>query len=318
VSVIFDALRELDHEKPSGSRESFAEVSDAKDRHGFSAWVRKGVLFLALGVTSVIGFSVWNNYSKQMKEVAGEKKIQAEITPRVDVKSMAQDTAAMKPVTTAALEKPTLIRGRADERVVTVKGKNLSQLKTEATVQSTKQQLSMKQRVATSQPVSVAVSKQPRTYAVKQTSAASVNQMVVKARQVPAVRQGKSSFQMQYDISQLIPRLKLAMAQKNEALVAKYLNELAEMSGDKSVFVNKMRAYWALSNGHFDEAFSRYQSIIAQNPNDIESQMNAASAEMQLRHFENAYKRLVMLAGKYPNDARVSSMLDRLKAIYPL
>ncbi len=317
MSVIFDALRELDHEKPSGSREGFAEVSDAKDRHGFSAWARRGLLLLALGVTSVIGFSVWNNYSKQLKEVAAEKNIQTEITRRVDFKSMPQDTAVTKPVTADALEKPILIGGRADERVVTVKGEKLSQLKTEATVQSTKQP-SMKQGVTTSQPVSVAVSNQPRTYAVKQTSAASANQVVVKARQTPAVRQGKSSFQMQYNISQLIPRLKLAMAQKNEALVAKYLDELAEMSGDESVFVNKMRAYWALSNGHFDEAFSRYQSIIAQNPNDIESQMNAASAEMQLKHFENAYKRLVMLAGKHPNDARVSSMLDRLKAIYPL
>jgi len=317
VSVIFDALRELDHEKSSGSREDLAEINDGKARHGFSAWARGGLLFLMLGVTSVIGFAVWNNYSKQVNEAAVENDIQIKIMPRVDAKSMDQDVAAAKLVTVAVLDKPTLIEARADEQVVAVQDESLSQLKTEVAAQSIKQP-PLKHEVATAQTVSVAFSNEPRTYAVKQAPAVSANQAIVKARQVPAIRQGKSSFQKQHNISQLIPRLKLAMAQKNEALVAKYLDELAGMSGDESAFVNKMRAYWALSNGRFDEAFSRYQSIIAQNPNDIESQMNAASAEMQLKHFDNAYKRLVMLADKYPNDARISSMLGRLKAIYPL
>ncbi|MGM0632496.1 MAG: tetratricopeptide repeat protein [Pseudomonadota bacterium] len=87
-------------------------------------------------------------------------------------------------------------------------------------------------------------------------------------------------------------RLLLALEAGQNEQARQVLEQLDQQMGNDSAFVRRMRAYYLLNTGQFDEAEDAYDRVLIDNPQDAEARLNSGWLAWQREDLVKARNRL--------------------------
>ena len=90
------------------------------------------------------------------------------------------------------------------------------------------------------------------------------------------------------------------------------LEQLADIKGEGSIYVMKLRAFFFLRTGKNRPAMSLLKKVLADNADDMEAGVNMAILEVRQQDYKQAKTRLTRLKSIYPENTVISNLLNRL------
>ncbi|NNG02434.1 MAG: tetratricopeptide repeat protein [Desulfobacteraceae bacterium] len=136
----------------------------------------------------------------------------------------------------------------------------------------------------------------------------------VSDTQVQAIRkQHRTAIKKTANILALISRTRAAIEEGDHEKTQQCLDELAAVKGADSLYVMNLRSYWYIRQGKFGAAEQLLSLILKESPEHLDAGLNMTVVEVKTNRFEAAAKRLEILKEIYPDDARISDMLSRLR-----
>ena len=114
-------------------------------------------------------------------------------------------------------------------------------------------------------------------------------------------------------IARLVADIHWEMGSDNKKQVEKYLDELALLKGQNNSYVLKLKAAWHIHNKEFEQAKDLLKIVLTKNEFDQEAGINMAIIEINTKEMDNAYQRLSKLQKVYPENVRITEILQDLK-----
>jgi len=277
VSVIFDALQKLEHQKAErNSSQSFNFV--AKASAGKTSGVR--IVWLVLGVCILLALGVY-------------ALIRIAENPEVVEKKMSTEHGSV-----SNLEKRVIVAPKVRIHKVTVES-----------------DLPVDLQPAQMQRAKVAITdmdKLPHAVGGVKPHVKAIGSKAVHTK-VKAMRTVKlNMFDSQQEVLHLVPQLIQAINLHDAKKVKVMLRRLESIEGIDHLFVLKMKAYWNLRSERYTLASEQYQKLLSQKPGDIESTINLILSEVHLQHKNKAHAYLTELEHRSPNDSRVTALKSQM------
>jgi len=113
-------------------------------------------------------------------------------------------------------------------------------------------------------------------------------------------------------ISELAARLQAAIARGDEAKVTELVSRLEKLKGKRDPFLLKIRAYWRMERGDYENAAGLLEAVLSQRPDDFEAGFNMAVIEINTGRIDKARERLRALQELYPANEAISDLLGKL------
>jgi Flp pilus assembly protein TadD len=85
------------------------------------------------------------------------------------------------------------------------------------------------------------------------------------------------------------------------------------LKGKDHRFVLKLKAFWHIKKGQYNEAYSLLQPMAEKNDVDYEAQINLAVIELNTNRHRDARIRLKKLRDAYPADNMIADLLQQLE-----
>ena len=112
-------------------------------------------------------------------------------------------------------------------------------------------------------------------------------------------------------MSRLVARFQQAVLGGDEKEAETLLETLESIKG-KSDFVLRLKAFWHLKRGRYQEARSLLQRLINKNENDLEAGINMAVLDIKTNHLEAARKRLLALRSLHEDNTLIPALLEKI------
>lgn len=119
-------------------------------------------------------------------------------------------------------------------------------------------------------------------------------------------------------IQRLVSSLESAIAQSDGGSattdrVDGMLRDLEKLKGGNSVYVEKMRAYWLMKQGRYDQAESLLAELFGENERDVEVGLNLAIIAIQKGERRDALDRLKKLRKDFPDNVQVADLIRKMQ-----
>lgn len=142
----------------------------------------------------------------------------------------------------------------------------------------------------------------------------------VKAAKSNKIQTGKVVHKNTYEyfksVKNKVTEIKQSIRLKNDKEVTTYLNELKQLSGKNSVIYQRMEAYAALKNQHYQAAANSYQQLLNQKPEDMEANMNLVIALAEMGDKKMAKQKLRRLDSMFPESSQLKQYKKMIYAKY--
>ncbi|MBD3725477.1 MAG: hypothetical protein IE936_00165 [Moraxella osloensis] len=151
------------------------------------------------------------------------------------------------------------------------------------------------------------------------TAAVKGNDLVKRQNEYSASQDNsKQSSNYFLEVKGLVAQIKQAMDLKDEALVETSLQRLADLAGATSVVSLRMRAYYAMKLGHFEQAQRFYRQLLLKQPDDFEAAFNSVVALAEMGHLQMAKNHLEQLKKTHPNSPQLERFDELMRNQYYL
>jgi len=117
-------------------------------------------------------------------------------------------------------------------------------------------------------------------------------------------------------IASLVADIHWEMGNGNKKQTEKYLDELALLKGQNNSYVLKLKAVWHIHNKEFERAKDLLKIVLTKNGLDQEAGINMAIIEINTKQMDNAYQRLSKLQTVYPENIRITEIMQDLKQYF--
>ena len=117
-------------------------------------------------------------------------------------------------------------------------------------------------------------------------------------------------------IARLVADIHWEMGNGNKNQTEKYLEELALLKGQNNSYVLKLKAVWHIHNKEFERAKDLLKIVLTKNELDQEAGINMAIIEINTNQMDNAYQRLSKLQAVYPENIRITEIMQDLKQYF--
>ena len=117
-------------------------------------------------------------------------------------------------------------------------------------------------------------------------------------------------------IARLVADIHWEMGNGNKNQTEKYLEELALLKGQNNSYVLKLKAVWHIHNKEFERAKDLLKLVLTKNELDQEAGINMAIIEINTKQMDNAYQRLSKLQAVYPENIRITEIMQDLKQYF--
>ena len=114
-------------------------------------------------------------------------------------------------------------------------------------------------------------------------------------------------------IARLVADIHWEMESGNKNQIERYLDELALLKGQNNSYVLKLKAAWHMHNREFKRAKDLLKIVLTKNELDQEAGINMAIIEINSKEMDNAYQRLSKLHTVYPDNIRITEIMQDLK-----
>jgi hypothetical protein len=116
-------------------------------------------------------------------------------------------------------------------------------------------------------------------------------------------------------IASLVSDIRWEMEHGNDPKIEKLLNELATLKGRDNSYFLKLKAVWYIHNKEFERAKDLLKIVLTKNEHDQEAGINMAIIEINAKHIQKAYQRLIKLRAIYPENIRIAEILQNMKPL---
>ncbi|MBW2604202.1 MAG: hypothetical protein JRE28_07785 [Deltaproteobacteria bacterium] len=117
-------------------------------------------------------------------------------------------------------------------------------------------------------------------------------------------------------LASLVADIRWEMEHGNKKRTEKLLDELAILKGQNNTYVIKLKSVWHMHNKEYERAKDLLKIVLTKNEFDQEAGINMAIIEINTRQMENACQRLAKLQILYPENIRISEILQDLKRLF--
>lgn len=112
------------------------------------------------------------------------------------------------------------------------------------------------------------------------------------------------------DISFLVTQIKSAIHMSDFQRAEELLIQLEQHTSDGNILLLKLRGYALLTQQHNKQARDVYQSLLRQDPDNLEANLNMSLLEIRLGKSDQALVRLNRLQSLYPDSSEVAKYLE--------
>ena len=114
------------------------------------------------------------------------------------------------------------------------------------------------------------------------------------------------------DVLTVISRIESAISAGDMNRAKTGIAELAQMKGNKDIYVLKVTAFVHMRKGDMDQASRLLSEVLARKPNDVEAGINMAVVEITSGEPAKARERLLRLREVYPSHEGIGKLVRRL------
>ncbi len=116
-------------------------------------------------------------------------------------------------------------------------------------------------------------------------------------------------------IARLIADIHLEMEHGSDEQIEKLFDELVVLKGQDNSYILKLKAVWHMHNKDFERAEDLLKRVLSKNEADQEAGINMAIIEIKTQHIQKAYERLKNLREIYPENVRVTEIMQNMKPL---
>ncbi|RLB35152.1 MAG: hypothetical protein DRH12_16850 [Deltaproteobacteria bacterium] len=113
-------------------------------------------------------------------------------------------------------------------------------------------------------------------------------------------------------ISQVVSRVQGAMAMGDEEAVDNLMPRLESLKGENDPFVLKLKAFWLMKKGRYQDASRFLIKVMERLPSDLEAGINMAIVEIKTGQVDRARKRLRSLREIYQDNTQIPELLRKI------
>jgi len=110
----------------------------------------------------------------------------------------------------------------------------------------------------------------------------------------------------------IVRKIESAIIEGDTKNAESLLEQLADIKGEGSIYVMKLRAFFFLRTGKNRPAMSLLKKVLSDNAEDMEAGINMAILEVRQQDYKQAKTRLTRLKSIYPENTVISNLLNRL------